>query len=455
MRPRRALNPLRARFAATLVASVLLVVGAATLATVAVVHEAGQAGMARSVALQAGTALRAATVDPTVPTRAAPPAGRPDAAFAAALRDALADGGVRRPVVVVRGDRPDGDMAGVEAAPGRWVTVPVPPEGPPPGVWHAMEAWLAAVLAGTVAIAVLASARLTRPLALLDAVARDVGPDGIMARVPETGPAEVRAAARSLNRMGEALRSAMDSRMRLVAAAGHDMRTPITRMRLRAEFLDPGEQGRWLEDLAELERIADSAIDLVREEAGLSDAEPVDLAELAAGVAADLRAGGLPVEVGPMARTMVAAPRLALTRAVRNLASNAATHGGGATVRTAMDGDEAVLLVTDAGPGIPEHLIPRVFEPFFRADPARRQAVKGAGLGLAIAHGILTRAGGTLSLSNLPDRGLRQEARLPSTARCTAATRGNNIQQLSRGFPARVPVSRLDGASGARTKEPR
>jgi signal transduction histidine kinase len=108
-----------------------------------------------------------------------------------------------------------------------------------------------------------------QPLALLESAVEQVGPDGALPILPERGPAEVRATAKALNSLSSRLKRAMESRMRLVAAAGHDLRTPITRMRLRAEFVgDDEERARWLTDLDELERIADSAILLVREAQG-------------------------------------------------------------------------------------------------------------------------------------------------------------------------------------------
>ena len=108
---------------------------------------------------------------------------------------------------------------------------------------------------------------MSKPLALLESAAESVSPDGILPALAERGPAEVRATAAAINSLSARLKRAIESRMRLVAAAGHDFRTPLTRMRLRAEFVtDDEERALWLKDIDELERIADSAIQLVREE---------------------------------------------------------------------------------------------------------------------------------------------------------------------------------------------
>ena len=203
--------------------------------------------------------------------------------------------------------------------------------------------------------------------------------------------------------------------MRLVAAAGHDLRTPITRMRLRAEFIaDEEERRRWLNDLDELERIADSAILLVREESGSVPPEPIRLDKLVKDIAAELKEQQFAVETGALQPVTVRASPLALSRALRNLMINAATHGSRGRV-SVEDGKGAMakVRIEDDGPGIPSHLIGQVFEPFFRADPGRQRTRPGAGLGLTIAREIVRRAGGDITITNGKDRGLTQLVELP------------------------------------------
>lgn len=130
---------------------------------------------------------------------------------------------------------------------------------------------------GVIGVALIVAHQATKQLKFLGTMAKTVGNDGILPRVPEEGSAEIRAIARALNMIGEGLRNAVESRMKLVAAAGHDLRTPMTRMRLRAEFLDDEERSQWLHDLDELDRIADSAVQLVREETAGKGTEPVRL----------------------------------------------------------------------------------------------------------------------------------------------------------------------------------
>jgi signal transduction histidine kinase len=284
---------------------------------------------------------------------------------------------------------------------------------PPDDGWKIFSIWMAMIIVGSALVSLYAAQRLSRPLQLLQELSGRIGADGTLSHIPEIGPAEIRATARALNRLSEELRHAVESRIRLVAAAGHDLRTPMTRMRLRAEFIpDDEERDKWLSDLEELDMIADSAIRLAREEVMRDGQEPLRLDDLLRDIADDLDQMQQRVTVLDLQPLKVQAGPLALKRAFRNLMLNAATHGGGARISLTRDGSEAVVTIIDDGPGIPSDLLGQVFEPFFRADPARRKTIPGAGLGLAIAREIVTRFGGTISIRNRDPQGLVQEIRL-------------------------------------------
>jgi signal transduction histidine kinase len=306
-----------------------------------------------------------------------------------------------------------------------WLLMPIPDLPPPRPPWRALLKWLALITFGATAIAVFVANRMVKPLVLLESAVASVGPDGILPHLPERGPAEVRATAKALNSLSSRLRAAIESRMRLVAAAGHDLRTPITRLRLRAEFIqDDDERARWLNDLDELERIADSAILLVREESGKVPPEPIRLDQLVSSIAGELKDQNYDVAVADTRPVTVRASRLALSRALRNLMINAATHGVRARVSVADGvGGTARVIIEDEGPGIPPALLGQVFEPFFRADPSRRQTRPGAGLGLTIAREIVRRAGGDISIANNPGRGLTQLIELPTGQAGSSAVR--------------------------------
>lgn len=276
-------------------------------------------------------------------------------------------------------------------------------------------AYAVLIVSGSAAVGVIVANMILRPLAILEEAVESVGPEGFIPRLPEKGLGEDLEAAKLINRLSERLKAAMESRMRLVAAAGHDLRTPMTRMRLRTEFIeDDEERAKWTRDIDEMAHIADSAIRLVREEAGSLSSETVDLDLLLRDLCGELREIGHDIREGDIEELQVRGGMLSLKRAFSNLAVNAATHGGKAEISLARDGANAVVRIADSGPGIPEDMIPQAFEPFFRASPARQKDTPGAGLGLSIAKEIVTRQGGTVKLANRPGGGLLQTVTLPS-----------------------------------------
>lgn len=288
-----------------------------------------------------------------------------------------------------------------------------PPQPPPPEFWGLLTRWLGLVVVGAIGIALFMAQRMTQPFAIMEKAITSVGVDGVLPHIPEEGTGEMRQTAATLNRLSNRLKSAMESRMRLVAAAGHDLRTPMTRMRIRAEFLNEDDRESWLRDLDELELIADSAIQLVREEVSAGAGEKVRLDTMVSQCVGDLREQDFAVTLGPIEPATVLIGQWAMQRALRNILINAATHGHGGTVRLEAVEGKARITVTDQGSGIPEDLIDKVFEPFFRAEPGRIQTVPGAGLGLAIANEIVQRFSGRIHICNGPTGGLVQVIELP------------------------------------------
>ena len=411
------MTSLRARFALLLVGSIVGVVALASLAAFSVMRPPPHDRTNDPVAMQirmlvAALAQPGRTVPAGIDIRDAPLPGRPIPELSGAFGASLGRAALPYPVEVVhRSDRP-GMAASVRLGDGRWLVVPIPDFSPPPGDWRIFAGWIALIALGAAAVAIYFAALLTRPLEILRAALSRVGPDGVLAPVPEEGPAEVRATAAALNRLSSRLKAAMESRMRLVAAAGHDLRTPMTRMRLRAEFLPEEERAKWLADLDELERIAHSAIRLVREGRSDEATETVALDGLVRNLVGEMEALGLSAQAGRIESVPVRAGALGLRRALRNLLVNGATHGKGCIVEVAAEAGAGVITIADRGPGIPAALIDQAFEPFFRVDPGRRQAVPGAGLGLAIAKEIVERQGGSVTLANRPGGGLVQTVRL-------------------------------------------
>lgn len=414
------MNSLRARFAALLVLAIVGVVALATFAASRALQppppEATMEPLARQLAMLAAMARtdRTSAEAAGLPIRTSPAQGRPEERMTGALSHALRHIGLAQPVVITRSRDTPVLTASVDLGTGEWLVADVPDMRPPPGVWTILAGWMLFIVAGSAAVSIFAAAKITRPLEMLEGAASRIGPDGVLGPIPEVGSGEVRATAHALNELSSRLKAAMESRMRLVAAAGHDLRTPMTRMRLRAEFVaDDEEREKWLADLQELDTIADSAIRLVREEIDADQSQTVRLDRLIHDMAGELKGHGYKVETNELTPLSVRAGPVALTRALRNLVINAATHGGGAAVNLVRQGGRALLTIIDDGPGIPEELMGQVFEPFFRVDTARRKTVPGAGLGLVIARDIVERLGGRLILANRKPHGMIQTVKLP------------------------------------------
>jgi two-component system osmolarity sensor histidine kinase EnvZ len=255
--------------------------------------------------------------------------------------------------------------------------------------------------------------RLNRPLADLARAAENLGKGVDPAPVEETGPDEIRAVARAFNRMKEGLQKGQRDRATFLAGVSHDLRTPLSRLRLELEMLagkvDPGTQRAMVEDLDDMNAIIDQFIDFIRSEASEPPVE-LNLAELARSSADRAVRSGVQVRCELQPVPSLKLRPLAMQRLIDNLLANAARHAGGeVTLRTETSNGQAVLSVLDRGPGIPPAMVERLKEPFTRLDEARSGS-SGAGLGLAIANRVATLHGGRLDL--LPREGGGLEARV-------------------------------------------
>ena len=310
-------------------------------------------------------------------------------------------------------------LIGMRMPDGDWLNLSVPLE--PLRPWHS-PTFLAAFLLMTVAAAGLtlwAVRRLTAPVRTLAAAAEALGRDVNAPPLPEGGPLEVATAAAAFNTMAARIRRFVQDRTELLTAIGHDLRTPITRMKLRAEFVEDDElRGKMLADLEELEAMVSATLAFGRDARTTEPVSSLDMAELLRTLldeTGDTRpndASKLAYE-GPPHLTVHARP-LALKRALANLVSNAVTYGGSARVRLAPPTDGMVTIeVEDDGPGIPPGELERVFEPFYRGEPSRSRETGGVGLGLPIARNILRAHGGDVVLANRPMGGIRATVTLP------------------------------------------
>jgi hypothetical protein len=337
--------------------------------------------------------------------------------------DALVSGPPRlrpREMLISGGPRPGIVIASLRFSDSTWLNMRV--ELPPPRPWHS-ETFLFAFVLMTLAAAALtiwAVRRLVRPVAALADAADRLGRDVNAPPLPETGPAEVATAARAFNTMAERIRRFVADRTQMLAAVGHDLKTPITRLKLRAEFLEDDEQRRkMLADLDEMEAMIGATLAFARDDAATEPSVPVDLAALCRTVL-DEAADARPAEEaeviaydGPEHLTVTIRP-VALKRALANLVANALAYGGAARLVLTQAGASLRIIVEDNGPGVPEEEIENVFQPFRRLETSRNRETGGTGLGLPIARNIFRAHGGDVVLRNLPRGGLQAVATLPA-----------------------------------------
>lgn len=273
---------------------------------------------------------------------------------------------------------------------------------------------LTVLLLAVLGISVMAVRWITRPLHVLASAADELGRDINRPPLPENGPVEVRRAAHAFNTMQAKLVRFVQDRTRILTAMSHDLKTPITRMRLRAELLEDDDlRGRFEKDLREMESMVTHTLDFIR---GLGDGEvahPVDVMALLESLQADNEEMGRQVIIEGVVRNHYVGIAPLLKRCLSNLIDNAVLYGKSATV-IAEDGSDALRIrVRDEGPGIPEAELDKVFEPFYRLESSRNRETGGTGLGLAIARNIAQTHGGDIELHNRPKAGLEAVLTLP------------------------------------------
>ena len=259
------------------------------------------------------------------------------------------------------------------------------------------------------------SRRVTRPVRRFSDAADRIGRDVFTApSLPETGSPELRRAARTFNRMQERLRRLVEDRTLMLAAISHDLRTVLTRLRLRTEFIaDDAQRSRAEGDVAEMQTMLEAALAFTRNEAVEEAHEPVDLASLAQALCDNASdAGGTARYEGPD-RLVLSCPPAAIRRALANLIDNAIAYGGEADVGLSGDADAVRFTVADRGPGIPKSQREAVFEPFRRLEASRSRETGGTGLGLSIARAAVRRCGGDIALGDRQAGGLEAAVTLP------------------------------------------
>lgn len=276
-----------------------------------------------------------------------------------------------------------------------------------------LVATLVISLAAVLLLSLFAVRWVVRPLGVLAKAADALGRDIDRAPLPETGPLEVRHAAAAFNAMQGRLQRFIRERTSILAAMSHDIKTPLTRMRLRAELLDDETRERFGKDLGEIEAMVSQTLEFVRGVGTAAQRQPVNVDALLESLQADYVETGRSVRVEGDAAGQVIANAPLLRRCLGNLLDNAVAYAGSAVIAVSSGGAELVLRVLDEGPGIPEADLEKVFEPFHRLEGSRSRATGGTGLGLTIARNIAQGNGGDLVLRNRPHGGLEAVLTVP------------------------------------------
>ena len=285
------------------------------------------------------------------------------------------------------------------------------------------EGGIAAILAQTllifgvlVLLLYLVLRRITRPLAqLTDRLADFSRRPERAVQLDETGPSDTRRLIAAHNAMEARIAALIDEKDVMLGAIGHDLKTPLAALRVRIESVpDEAQRARMAESIEDIVATLDDILILARLGRSQTDAEPVDLSALAIGVVEEFEDLDQPVTIDDPPRVVAPVQITWLKRAIRNLVGNAVRYGGSAHVSVERRGDAAFIFVDDDGPGIPDERIEAMFEPFIRGEASRNRATGGTGLGLTLARAIAEQHGGSLTLSNRPEGGLRAALSIPT-----------------------------------------
>jgi signal transduction histidine kinase len=391
----------------------------AELAYTAKLLDAASSGEIRARIVEAATRsfpdLRYSAHSPPIGTDSGAEATR----IARALRRAIDDRfavSVEPPHVAVDGR--EKVLASVRLPDGSSVSALLPrmPDPPEP---KGAALTAAIVLASTLTLlSVWAATRFAAPLTRFAEAADQFNVDGLHEQLPEQGPLEIERAARALNEMRSRIKSLVDDRTRMLAAVGHDLRTPITRLLLRVEdIVDPRLRRQCQADLRNLGGMIESALSFLREQTVRSKVVKTDISSLLQSVCDNFVDIGSNVEFAGPPHCLADCDPDQISRAITNLIENAVKFGPPAVVRLTTTPDHLVEIeIEDHGPGIPDAEKEKVFEPFYRSDSARRSdELGGFGLGLSIARAIVRAHGGSLTLADAAPSGLVARFSFPVT----------------------------------------
>jgi len=308
-------------------------------------------------------------------------------------------------------------MIGVKLSDGNWLAFRMPLRPPRPLPEFQMIGVIVVSALVILLFAIWAAYWVTRPLARFAEAADRLGVDLRAPPLPEHGSRELRKAAHAFNQMQDRLRRLIDDRTMMLAAISHDLRTVLTRLTLRAEFIDdPQQREKAVADIDEMRSMLDASLSFARDDTAEEARTSVDLSSLLQSLCDDLADAGNAVHYEGPARLPYWSQPVALRRVFANLIGNALKYGVEATVTAAPADGGVVVEIADRGPGIPTDKREQVFAPFYRLEGSRSRETGGTGLGLSVARGIVRRHGGDITLHDREDGGLIVRVTLPATS---------------------------------------
>ncbi len=275
--------------------------------------------------------------------------------------------------------------------------------------------WLAYAILAILAVQALAARQLSRPIVNLSQAVRQFGVSSDSPPISASGPREVREVIGAFNDMRAQIQKFVNYRITMLAAISHDLRTPLTRMRLRGEFIDDEEQqARLFRDVDEMQAMIDGALAFFRDDAAEEQVTGVDLPGLLKTIANDFADQGIEISYGGPARAVAQGRPFALKRAFTNLIENAVKYATPPEIIVLSAPGRVSVTIRDHGHGIPPDALEQVFTPYFRLEPSRNRNSGGVGLGLTAAQSIIRGHGGDILLRNHPEGGLVAEVVLPA-----------------------------------------